>query len=200
MNGIDYAKSVLSLSYDLSVYYEFYNIPKINEIILFLTSFKYCYFWFTLEKNHTAAKNLNDLNEMNSLFTYLQDKNCCIGLVVSTSQIRKNKDYFRMFWNLWSKYKMYIIEYQWDIEVPSPFKEQKYEFEKFLNLSKKKNNIFIYIKNRIIEAAYGQKSLFSLLLIIETYLVLFKCIFIFLGGILTEKVITIFGKKFNFSK
>jgi len=177
-HGIDYAKAVLNTTYDLSVYYEFYNIPTVEEIALFLKAFKYCHFWFTLENNHASEKSLNDFKKIDDLFSYLKDKNCCIGLYVQPAQISKYKNYFKMLLSLRIKYGVSLLEYNWDIKVPDPTKDQKAEFKKFFNLSKRKINIFIYLKNRAIESAYNHKILFSLFMKLGTYYVLSKCLFI----------------------
>ncbi|MDD4893808.1 MAG: hypothetical protein PHW54_00640 [Candidatus Omnitrophica bacterium] len=176
--GSDYAKAVLSAPYDLSVYYEFYNIPSIEEVNLFLNAFKYCHFWFTIKTDHSSGKNLNNFEAMRALFDYLKDKNCRIGLCVQPRQIFRHKDYFKMFASLAIRNKIDLLEYNWDIKVPDPMKDQESEFRNFFNLSKK-SDIFPYFKKRSIEIAYGHKAFFSFLMMLGTYSVLVKCLFNF---------------------
>ncbi len=186
--GSDYAKALLDASYSLSVYYEFYNIPSIAEIDLFLNAFKYCHFWFTLETNHASEKNLNNFSRIRTLFDYLRRKNCRIGLYVQPGQIYRCKDYFKVFASLAFRNKIDLLEYNWDIKVPDPLKDQESEFEAFFKLSKSKRNVFAYLKKRGIEISYGHKALFSLLMLLGTYSVLAKCFFIFCIQSLREKI------------
>lgn len=186
--GADYARAVLNTPYNLSVYYEFYNIPSIEEIDLFLNAFKYCHFWFTLETNHASEKSLNNFETMHTLFNYLRNKNCRIGLYVQPDQIFRYKNYFKMLVSLCIKHKVDLLEYNWDIKVPDPMKDQETEFENFFNLSKRKSDIFTYLKNRSIEIAYGHRAFFSLLMMLGTYSVLAKCLLIFCIQFLKETI------------
>lgn len=136
--GEKYAESIFSLKYNLSLYYEFYNLPCLSIFEQFIECFPGSTLMFTTMQNHTETPKYFDLSKFEKTFKFLEKKDCQIRLCVNSLRRTIEKSYINDILYLQRKYtfNIYPFEYMFP-PIPKPdrnrkrlFNQYRYFFEK----------------------------------------------------------------------
>ena len=180
--GEDYANKIFSQKYDLNLYYEFFNLPKLSILEKMLLSFNHCFFAFGTDLNHAEKKTIQDFTYLNTILDYLKDKNCSLKVFVDDSLgfEFQFETYFSEIVKLWRKYHVDLVNNKsWKIKIPYPNEnkeELEIEFNKFYNLTKS-FHVLESIKKILFPVIYKSSYLTFLIRKVHTIIIVLDIIF-----------------------
>jgi len=195
--GEEYTKIVFSRRYNLSLAYEFYNLPELSILERFTECFPESILIFTTMQNHTEIPRYFDLPKLEKAFKFLKRRNCRIRLLVTLNSLRKIKDrtYINNILYLRQKYSFDIYPFE-DLFPPVPkpdtdrgklFIQYRYFFEKG-----SKEKMFNFIRRHML--MFVTKCAPIMLQLIENLQTRYT-IFLFQFHSLIGKIIAIFKHK-----
>lgn len=179
--GEDYAKEIFSQKYNLNLYYEFFNLPKISILEKIFSSFNYCFFAFSTDLNHAEGKIMQNFEYLNTLLQYLKNKNCRIKIHIDDSLGFKFEGYFDEILKLWKRHYVDLSNNKfWKISIPYPKEnkeEIKAEFNKFYEITKRKIIPSEFLKQKFFPIIYKSSFMTFLTRKIQTVIILINIIF-----------------------
>ena len=130
-------EEILGGGYDLDLYYDFYNLPKLEDIKLLLRSFKFKYLAFCLS-NHGQNKKFDDLTGLLPLLKFLKGRKDCYVYAYAAMDSKKDlmiAGYLKKFYDVDVR-----NNYFWNLPIPMPSEDRQEveaQLERFLELSRK---------------------------------------------------------------
>jgi hypothetical protein len=125
-----YLDDIFSHTYNISLYYEFFNLPEKKQLLLFSQCFRESTLMFSLFKDHGQSLKMNDLNKMSKLLSYARKLNNIKIIILGDTNnfiMKKYSRYIKHRYNVKVK-----DDSDWKLMVPLPTLNRKEILNQFL--------------------------------------------------------------------